>query len=602
MSKTANYSSIFQHKRNLAVMFGFSALFYIFKMLTIKFGGYFARVDDWCFSNTYSPENLFVYQYFLLAGVLYLALLVIFKIGKSLFTSGSGFLKLMLVIFIIGFMAAAAIPNFRKARMGMSAGGAKNADAFRLNIQQNKLPDTSAITFEGLFYDYYFDTGLGENNPEWLFTPSYSFARAANPITGEIENFMSVGLNSNLDESKFARKRLNLVIVLDISGSMSSSFYNYYYDSSKEKEMEDEDARSDKMRVATRSIVKLLDHLKEDDRLGIVLFDHNAHLGKPLRELGHTDMTAIKNHILAVRPQGGTDMEAGLLMGEELFSAIGDFDPEKFENRIIFLTDAMPNHGMTGEAPLLSIARTLAEKRIFTTFLGIGIDFNTQLVEAITKVKGANYYAINSAWEFKKRMDTEFKYMVTPLVFDLELRLKSGGYKIDRVMGSPEADEATGELMKVRTLFPSPSEDGKAKGGIILLKMSELTADPAMVLEIKYEDRAGRKFVHEQKITFALPPADYYANNGIRKAVALSNYIRLFHKWINENNPPDEKEKKQERYGWERPSIPLKVSSAEAEEFLKMKTYLTGEIKELEDTSMNREIEVLEKILQSASK
>ncbi|MBU1108483.1 MAG: VWA domain-containing protein [Candidatus Riflebacteria bacterium] len=609
MSEPTRKFVFFNHKRNLGIIFSAAILFYLYRTLLLKFGGFGTRIDDWNFANSNSIESWFFYQYLLLSGVIYLVLMTGCKAAKAFFTSGWRFLQFAVLLMVVGVLWAISIPNYRHSRimaptssMGLAAGGAKNVDAFRLNIQQNKLPDPSTITFEGLFYDYYFDTGLGENNPDWLFTPSYSAAKAVNPISGEIENFMSVGLNSNLDESKFARKRLNLVIVLDISGSMGSGFYEYYYDSSAEKPAPDEDASYDKMRVANRSIVKLLDHLQEDDRLGIVLFDDEAYLAKPLRELGQTDMAALKNHILAIRPQGGTNMEEGLKMGAGLFESVGDYDPEKFENRIIFLTDAMPNRGATGKSALLDIAMGMTEKSIYTTFLGIGIDFNTELVEAITKVKGANYYAINSAWEFKKRMDKEFEYMVTPLVFDLELQLKSSGYKIDQVMGSPEANEATGELMKVRTLFPSPSQDGQTKGGIILLKMSELTADPNMVLEVRYVDRAGKKYVHEQKIVFAPPVADYYANNGIRKAVVLSNYTRLLQKWASENNASDEKEATQNRHSWERSSKPLTVSVDEAEAFIKMKNYLTNEIKELEDLSMNKEIAILDKILGNAPK
>ena len=46
------------------------------------------------------------------------------------------------------------------------------------------------------------------------------------------------------------------------------------------------------------------------------------------------------------------------------------------------------------------------------TFIGIGLDFNTELIEAISKVKGSNYYAVHSADDFMTRMDDEFEYMV----------------------------------------------------------------------------------------------------------------------------------------------------------------------------------------------
>lgn len=580
-----------RHLQRIMVLFGLGCIAYFLKYLSIEWGGNVTPVDDWCYSVSVNIKSWFLYEYFFLAGFSYLAMVVFFWI----FNSFRRLVELMIVIIIIGFLGAIAVPNFRKARMGMSVGGAKNVDAFRLNIQRGKLPLASTITFEGLFYDYYFYTGDREAEPEWLFSPTYAAARCFNPISGKSETFMSVGLNSNLDEAEFARKRLNLVIVLDISGSMSGGFANYYYDQFRNNEEQDEFAGFDKMRVANHSIVRILDHLKPDDRLGIVLFDHNAYLAKPLRLLKQTDMAALKKHILEITPRGSTNMEAGLEMGKGLFESIDDYNPEVFENRIIFLTDAMPNSGRTDSGSLLGITRTMAQKGIYTSFIGVGIDFNTDLVEEITKVRGANYFSVNSSWEFKKRLDKEFKYMVTPLVFDLELNLKSEGYQIERVMGSPEANISTGELMKVNTLFPSPSEEGLTKGGIILLEMAETGNSRDIVLEVRYKDRSGKQYAHEKKITFDPPPADYFEHTGIRKAVALANYIRFMHQWIKSQSSG---EQQQDRYyGWEHSSTDFNITDVQKSDFIRLRDYLEREIKEVEDESMRKEIEIINQII-----
>ena len=75
------------------------------------------------------------------------------------------------------------------------------------------------VTYEGLFYDYYFDTGAIEPTNK-LYSPSYSSAVTRDPLSHQTEYYLSVGLNSGLKESDFQRKKLNLTIVLDDSGSM----------------------------------------------------------------------------------------------------------------------------------------------------------------------------------------------------------------------------------------------------------------------------------------------------------------------------------------------------------------------------------------------
>ena len=43
----------------------------------------------------------------------------------------------------------------------------------------------------------------------------------------------------------------------------------------------------------------------------------------------------------------------------------------------------------------------------------MGLDFNTELVEAISKVRGANYYSVHSPGEFKRRLVDDFDFAVT---------------------------------------------------------------------------------------------------------------------------------------------------------------------------------------------
>ncbi|MBD3300514.1 MAG: VWA domain-containing protein [Candidatus Moranbacteria bacterium] len=518
--------------------------------------------------------------------------------------------------------------------MGFSVGGAKDVNNFRENIKENKLPLPTDITYEGLFYDYYFDTGKKEDCQK-LFCPSYSYAVSNDPLNNYEEYYLSVGLNSNLKEENFQRKKLNLVIVLDISGSMSSPFSQYYYDRFGNKnELEpanEEDSKKSKIQIANEAVVDLLGHLNEDDRFGMVLFDDGAYLAKPLNKVGKTDMEAIKNHILEIDPRGGTNMEAGFKQGTKSFEEFLEVDQDEYENRIIFLTDAMPNIGAINEDSLLGMTQENAENKLYTTFIGIGIDFNTELIEEITKVRGANYYSVHSAEQFKTRMDDEFELMVTPLVFNLELKLKADGYQIDKVYGSPEADEATGQIMKVNTLFPSRTVEGETRGGLVLLKLKKQSENASLKLIASYEDRSGNQDSDQKSINFPAEKENYYENSGIRKGILLARYANLIKKWIIDQRAlesqnqevkmcypnagadplsylekgipiPQEIPCEQLLNKWERQSISLKIDPEYKSIFMNFKTYFQKETQAIGDENLKQEIEILDQLIKTEQK
>ena len=91
--------------------------------------------------------------------------------------------------------------------------------------------------------------------------------------------------------------------------------------------------------------------------------------------------------------QAGLDEAAAQLRG---YSDCIDSDPATTENRIVVLTDAEANAGDVSEEGLGARLKALAADRIHVSIVGVGLDFNTSLVEAISRVRGANYFSVHS--------------------------------------------------------------------------------------------------------------------------------------------------------------------------------------------------------------
>ena len=551
-----------------------------------------AKIDDWKYSNKESNKEY-----------------VTSKSSSGVFSVPQGSSSSLTSDSAMSFSSKS------ESTVGLSVGGSKNVDNFRENIKNGYFPISTDITYNGLFYDYYFETGKQEESED-LFSPSYSMAISKDPISSKNEYYMTVGLNSNIKQSDFKRKKQNIVVVLDISGSMDSSLQSYYYDGNNNNIFSKLEKNKSKMELANEAVNLMIDELNNDDRFGMVLFDDGAYLGKPVSLIGDTDIKAIKEHILDIEARGGTNFEAGYKKGTDLFDDELLNDKE-YDNRIIVITDAMPNMGTTNKSDLLKYIEANSNKGIYTSFTGVGVDFNTEVIENISNVRGANYYSISSKEQFKKILSEDFEYMVTPLVFDLNLNFESAGYEIEKVYGTDSADKSSGNIMKVNTLFPtSTNENSESKGGIILLKLKKKDnqTDNKINLSVSYTDRDGNKHSNSQDIEFN-KDEEFYENTGIRKGIVLTRYVNTLKSWIlYERSNRDERFYIDENIGVidcdyaedyvqrilgenERTSVKLTVSEEYKENFRKIKSYLENEKNELKDDDLNQEIDLLEKLI-----
>eukprot|EP01084_Bolivina_argentea_P034875 64598_1 len=481
--------------------------------------------------------------------------------------------------------------------IGLSVGGSKDTNNFRQCIDANIMPSTAAITYNGLLYEYYFDTKTRKSvtktdndikqdiedekdDGSMLFYPTYCYAKVQKIdfINDEIrddifEYYMTVGMNSNIKKNEFKRKYLNLIILLDVSGSMGFCFAS-------------ENSNKTKMSVANESCVALLKHLSPKDRFSLVTFESNTKTVQNMQFVNDINMNELATTITTITDGGGTDFECGYtkvlqifntLFSDNEYSLNTNVMDRAYENRVIIVTDAQPSNSESNSS-LLGMVRKCAENekvsnRIYTTFIGVGLDFNARLVERISETRGCNYYCVKSAQEFKQTMADEFEYMVTPLIFNVCLKLNCEGNscEIEKVYGC-NADKAAqivnnGEIKKIHTLFPSKksTKKGGTKGGIQLFKLRKNGTDQNdsinVEIEVTFEDRNGKLYRNAQFVTFKPPKLqkvnndmienesyeeekdreslNFYDNIGIRKGILLCKYVELMLSWINNEKAKD---------------------------------------------------------------
>ena len=176
------------------------------------------------------------------------------------------------------------------------------------------------------------------------------------------------------------------------------------------------------------------------------------------------------------------------------------------------------------------------------------------------------------------------------------------GCEIDAVYGSPTADRATGRLMHVGTLFPSPKRDGETRGGIVLVRLDRVAASADLELVASWTERDGTD--HSQRIRIELPDApESYAHDGVRKAIALSRYARELRTWAETVHRTSDRSAAVDdwlledgRSKHERDSVPLAVPDDAAARFQRLRAYLADEMVALDDETLQQELNLLTRL------
>lgn len=165
------------------------------------------------------------------------------------------------------------------------------------------------------------------------------------------------------------RRPLNLCLVLDRSGSMQG-------------------AKLDYVRQAAQFLVQ---RLGAADRLSLVTYSESVHVNLGPGPVLHKD--AVNQALQAIRAGGTTNLSGGWLQG---CSLVAEGMAEGQVNRVLLLTDGLANVGVTDPDRLAAMARQKRQEGIVTTTMGVGLDFNEDLLTRMAAEGGGAFYFIDN--------------------------------------------------------------------------------------------------------------------------------------------------------------------------------------------------------------
>jgi Ca-activated chloride channel family protein len=174
---------------------------------------------------------------------------------------------------------------------------------------------------------------------------------------------LRVGLQTR-DEPEGQRLDASLTFVVDVSGSM---------------------AEPGKLDLVKSGLHTLVDQLRTTDSVALIAYSDDADVLRQMTPV--RDRSALHSAIDRLRVAGSTNLEAGLQLGYE--TARKSFRSGS-TNRVILLSDGLPNVGTTNATSLVREVQEAAAKQITMMGVGVGSDYGDKFMEELAD-KGDGY-------------------------------------------------------------------------------------------------------------------------------------------------------------------------------------------------------------------
>ena len=206
------------------------------------------------------------------------------------------------------------------------------------------------------------------------------------------------------------RSAVNLSLVIDRSGSMSG----------------------DKIKYVRQASIHAINMLNEQmDMVATVIYDDEIEVIYPSQKVDKEKLTRLIKE--KVTDRGSTNLHGGMMKGvEEALKS------NKGSNvtRVLLLSDGLANQGVTEPEFIARDARKSFEKGMTITTLGVGADYNENLMVSIAKNGHGNYYFIEKPAQITDVFSQEFASLLSVVAKDIVMDLKPlNGVTIETAIG-----------------------------------------------------------------------------------------------------------------------------------------------------------------------
>lgn len=252
--------------------------------------------------------------------------------------------------------------------------------------------------------------------------------------------YLRLSLKSLTTASRDRRTPVNVAIVIDRSGSMNGP----------------------RIAAAKEGARVALDRLSSNDTLALVAYNHDVDVLSTAAPLG-TSQERLKRSINGLRSGGTTALHSGVKEGGR---QIETFLSDNNVNRVVLLSDGLANVGPSSPSDLARLGRKLASKGISVSTIGLGLDYNEDLMQRLAAASDGNHVFVERPTDLAEVFDREFGDALSVSARDITITIECKvGFKPTRILG----------------------RDGEIDGNRIKIKLNQLQAENERYVVVELE-------------------------------------------------------------------------------------------------------------------
>lgn len=256
--------------------------------------------------------------------------------------------------------------------------------------------------------------------------------------------YLKITLEGLTPSAPERRPPVNVALVIDRSGSMSGEKLNH----------------------AKQAAIMALEHLRDDDIVSVVLYDHNVDILVPATKL--RDRQQVEQRIRDVRPGGNTALFAGVSKGA---AELRKFLERNRVNRLILLSDGLANVGPSTPEELQRLGRELGSETISVSTIGLGLGYNEDLMVRLAGASDGNHVFAERPEELASVFENEFGSLGSVVAQGITITVEClDGVRPIRILG----------------------REGDIRGSQVTARMNQIYGDQEQYLLLEVEVPPGR--------------------------------------------------------------------------------------------------------------